>query len=89
MDPEREELVRKIKLRLESLPADQRLNATCELIATAMRLMGSAQLRQLRESMAAELDPGPETETILNTIDGHMALRELADDGRIDGLDPL
>ena len=69
--------------RIRHLPPEEQVEQMLALIECALRQMTPDTIREFR---AAVLQKGhhcdPSTDSVLNLVDGHLALRELSNDRR-------
>ncbi len=80
LDPEARELLQSIRRHIDSLPEGERLNALLKFVAVMLDYLTREQVLSIRAEMIATFGEMNLSEA-LNLLDGHLALRELQEEG--------
>ncbi len=81
MDPKQDRIIADILSRIESLPAEEQVEALLQLHAIALRVMSVQQIKAFRRDLSGATTRraiGNEAvEELIEIIDGHLALRDI------------
>ncbi len=80
LDPEARELLQSIRRHIDSLPEGEQLNALLKFVAVMLDYLTRDQVLAIRAEMVATFGEMDLAEA-LNLLDGHLALRELREEG--------
>lgn len=75
--PNRDDFLEDLLHGIENFPAEKRVQALETCLASALNLMDRQSILAVRNQISVRLPNGPERRSVIDLIDGHLALRNI------------